>query len=405
MRERLEQHWPMLAASLVAMLVNAVWPGWFPGWLALALVTPAWFFWPWLARALGMSDARSAVAAHADARAGDHAGAADDRELWSLVLEIDALLVPEIDELRGLIAQASSLVGEAANDLQLSFQGLSSGARSQQDLVMRLVQGVSGDESGGRVHIDMHDFLLQNSQLLADNIDRLIDMGKHSVEVVHQIEDLSAQMDEIFKALDAATRIARQTNLLALNAAIEAARAGEQGRGFAVVAQEVRKLSQDSADFTDSIRAQIEQTKEAFKSTHEIVGRMASQDMNATIQAKGGMDDMMVQVASLNRMVGEGLDELRDRVEGIQGNVHAAVRLLQFEDIARQVLERAQRRIDFMEHFTSELRQLPLIDPRSSGQQIDEARARLERLREELRGASHRSVTQESMQDGDIELF
>ncbi|MCF1183692.1 methyl-accepting chemotaxis protein [Marichromatium gracile] len=396
---KLKPYWPPLALGLVVLLQQVLLPGLIPPWLGTLLLALGWAGTLWWTLRPGQPPARQESTP-------EYARA--DRELWELVREIDALIVPEMAELRELIGQVDGLVEQASSDLQASFQGLSDTSKTQQDLVMRLVQGMSGgeDDAAGEVaHIDMNVFLEENSRLLEENVARLIDMGKHSVQVVHQIEDLSAQIDGIFTGLDGATKIARQTNLLALNAAIEAARAGESGRGFSVVAQEVRKLSMDSAAFTEQIRGQVEQTQGFFADTHAIVARMASQDMNASITAKGAMDDMIEQVQLLNQNVSSGLEQLTAIVDRIQVSVADAVRLLQFQDIAHQVMMRAQVRIDFMERFAAELRQLPLIEPSSSGDELAAARVRLEQLRGELEQTAHRSVTQQSMDEGEIELF
>ncbi|MDF2987228.1 MAG: methyl-accepting chemotaxis protein [Eubacterium sp.] len=72
-------------------------------------------------------------------------------------------------------------------------------------------------------------------------------------KVSMNITDLSNSMKEIQKILKIMIGISEQTNLLSLNASIEAARAGEAGKGFAVVANEVKKLAEQSKEFTSNI--------------------------------------------------------------------------------------------------------------------------------------------------------
>ncbi|MTW20406.1 chemotaxis protein [Allochromatium palmeri] len=396
MREFLPGHWPPLLLSLVPLGLS-LWPGLVPGWLGVLLVGLIWPLWLVF---------RPRQAASRDFRAPDSAPTFEyEHDFLDLVVETDRLFGPLMMELKELVQQARDLVGHAASDLHASFNGLSGESKAQQQLVMRLISnGEDRSNPSQNKLIDINDFLAANSRLLGQNVERLIDMGKHSVKVAHQIDDLSSHMSRIFDQLDGSKRIARQTNLLALNAAIEAARAGEAGRGFAVVAQEVRKLSQDATDFNDQIRQQVEQAQSVFAETREIVGRMASQDMNASISAKGSMDEMIYQVQALNAQMSAGLSELNLIVDRLQSNVGSAIRLLQFEDIARQVLERAEIRITLMERFVAELRLIPLEQTRSSDDMI-QARARLEALQADLVATSHRAVSQKSMDEGDIELF
>lgn len=75
------------------------------------------------------------------------------------------------------------------------------------------------------------------------------------------IQNLGKRSEEIGEIIAVITEVADQTTLLALNAAIEAAHAGEAGQGFAIVAEEIRKLSDRTAEASEKITHLIHDTQ------------------------------------------------------------------------------------------------------------------------------------------------
>ncbi len=97
--------------------------------------------------------------------------------------------------------------------------------------------------------------IARNAERAANVADQAADLAQASNDSIGQ---LSSSADAIGKVIEAIQEIAEQTNLLALNATIEAARAGDAGKGFAVVANEVKELAKQTAEATEDIRQRIE---------------------------------------------------------------------------------------------------------------------------------------------------
>lgn len=144
--------------------------------------------------------------------------------------------------------------------------------------------------------------------------------------VTVQTDATNSSAGKIGEAVQMIQSIAQQTNLLSLNASIEAARAGEAGKGFAVVAEEIRSLSEESANSASQIEAIVQ---ELLNNSNESVKKMNEVNQDAQIQKeklndtktafeglKSEVDSVSVASKEIYRQT-ERLEQQKNAINGV----------------------------------------------------------------------------------------
>ncbi|MCD5360479.1 methyl-accepting chemotaxis protein [Chromobacterium aquaticum] len=176
---------------------------------------------------------------------------------------------------------------------------------------------------------------------LATRGESIIDQTLHTIESVAemarasqaQADLMSSRSQQISNVIQVIRDVADQTNLLALNAAIEAARAGEQGRGFAVVADEVRKLSertaQSTAEISGSIREMLDSSAHVVQNIHHTVDHMevGLQQASDARSAITGINDKVARVKQSLSAISVSLHEQQAAGTGIAANVEKVAQM------------------------------------------------------------------------------
>jgi methyl-accepting chemotaxis protein len=369
------------------------------GVAAVLVVAQAGTTWEFLG--VVAAGALSLVAARRDAK-----GVDGDAGSWlgNEQSELERTVTESLEMLRLELEQVQNLVADATETLGQSFELMHSDTVDQRQLIDSMIATLndgsdSSDGDGARASIGT--FVRSTEKLLSDFVGLTGAAAEQADELVAVIDEMSSHMEEMMSQLSQVSTIADQTNLLSLNATIEAARAGDAGRGFAVVAEEVRNLALSSNDFSERIRSQLEDMRSSMQRTREVVHATAMRDSEVLVRSKTDLEQISGEMSGIDAMLAERAGRAAALADNIGRSTADAVRSLQFEDIVRQITERAADRVAGYERLFEELPEMVEQAETSAA-----ARAALDQRLAELRVSNaHGPATQADLTKGSVELF
>ncbi len=367
--------------GLLALLVSA--PGWLAVLLTLVGVFAVLLAWPLPAAPADTADTRQA---------------AERAAAEPMLAEASLLLSSHTRAATAHCQQLNGLMADAIGKLTSGFLQLEQLVRRQHELADQLTHQDPAQltETG---NTDFHAFIEETSTTLTTFVDSTVEISHTSVMLVERVGNISTLMDGILKSLQDIDAIASQTNLLALNAAIEAARAGDAGRGFAVVADEVRALSNRSSGLSSQIRKVVGDIERGISEVEQSISMLASRDMSFAITSKKRVQDMMQTLASIDELDKKTATDLSQIVLELNQAIHQTVIGLQFQDMARQLLDSTSRELHLVDSG------LQVSHEACHKQQLTALQHWLDAARQSPSTQHDQPVSQHNLRAGDIDLF
>lgn len=312
------------------------------------------------------------------------------------------------------LKQLQSILCDATGSLSDTVMSVDSDTGNQREALELLIKELMDATCLEQKTTREEESSIRRYSSLADDtviflLKQLHDVREASTPLSDSFKQMNEDFQEILTYLGDMTEINSQTNLLALNAAIEAARAGEAGRGFSVVADEVRSLSVKTDEFNQRIRKKIESTEDNLKRSSEYLTSATNVDIDESVAAKDAMMVLSKELSNMHGTVTQQSSHIEELSHSIQKLVRDGILSLQFEDIARQLIEHINDRVNIINTFVESLMEGYLEFSNTHTKEIrqdlkDALEDRLNKAKEELQGLS-KAVQQTNMNQGDVDLF
>lgn len=226
------------------------------------------------------------------------------------VKDVSQSLVENVVQVTKLSESSSGrarTITSAMDELGITTEGMTENVQDINEQMLEIGNCVNDISHNVDYLYSSSENILQTNNEAKISMDVIMANSEKSVSAVEniaaQIRETNDSIAEVDQAVELILNISQQTNLLSLNASIEAARAGSFGKGFAVVAEEIRRLSEQSAEGAEMIK-----------------------NLASTITEKSKKSVLLTdQVQSLIKLEQQSVSETQDKYARLSENINQSV--------------------------------------------------------------------------------
>ena len=292
----------------------------------------------------------------------------------------------ELSKSAEAVSHASQQSADASTQVADTITEIAAGAEKQHESAVSVTNAATAISE----HTATMSERAEEVAAVTNNTIERVREGRHSIDKVvsymQQIKTGSETVDaaitalgksseEISHSVDVIASIAEQTNLLALNAAIEAARAGEHGRGFAVVAEEVRKLAEESGEFSKKISQTMQSVQSDMERAIE-AGRRGGEYVSNGLTSVQTADVVFQSISAAIQQLDAGVKGITDGIRQMDSETQTVrEQIVSVQEVSmsnasgvQSVSGAAQEQSASMEEISAETRTLSNLADQLAGE-------------------------------------
>ncbi|MBN4073204.1 hypothetical protein JYT23_00040 [Mariprofundus ferrooxydans] len=315
------------------------------------------------------------------------------QSMTAVLRDMQESMSGEVDAISNQTAQVEALLKDAIASLHGAFESIHDASDRQMKTMTAMMMDVVGSSDGDNIFQKAE----HASVILTGLVDTLLLSSKNNLNALTTMDAVQKRLQVVVSMEDEQERLIAQLCVCSEAEEMDSAR--------------VRQLIAELREKQTVENEYVSKTMVQFKKTHRLIDITASKDMGEVFAAKEKVEEILQHFFQINDVVTSSRVQVNQINAEMRQHLGAAIRALQFEDISTQSLGHTDRHLGRMggmiEILTDGLKELDQSDIRIETYvlKIASIHTAMAAYHQTLQLEDSNPVSQESMDEGDIDLF